>query len=208
MKIKLGRADVVILADAHNPSIVSPQWLKEKNLIIEEPKQFVHTPDFSLFDSETFSLIVDRQRLQITVKKQNTDALEALANIGKGYIKLLPHIPYRALGLNFVWLAEANEKEHLPKINIIIDSINDVSSILPDHELNYGCIIYASKEPYLLRLTIEPQAKSTLVYNFNYHHEVRGLDINVVIKYVDNFMNLYKDSQKVVEKIYFRRGKE
>jgi len=30
MEIKLGRADIVIVASAHNPSIVSPQWLKKK----------------------------------------------------------------------------------------------------------------------------------------------------------------------------------
>jgi len=80
MKIKLGRADIVILALAHNPSIISPQWLKENHLITEEPKQFVHTPDFSLFDSETFSLIADRQRLQVTAKKQDMDTLKSLAS--------------------------------------------------------------------------------------------------------------------------------
>jgi len=199
MKIKLGRADIVILALAHNPSIISPQWLKENHLITEEPKQFVHTPDFSLFDSETFSLITDRQRLQVTAKKQDMDTLKSLASIGNGYIKLLSHIPYRTLGLNFVWLAEISEGEYLPKINISINSTDNLSSILTGHELNLGCIIYARKEPYLLKLTIEPQGENTLIYNFNYHHEVKGLDVDRIIEYVDNFMSLYEHSRNVVE---------
>lgn len=203
MKIKLGRADIVILASAHNPSIISPQWVKENHLIAEEPKQFVHTPDFSLFDSELLSLIADRQRLQITAKKHDVDTLKSLVGIGKGYIELLPHIPYKALGVNFVWLTEG---EHLPKINISIGSTANLSSILTEHELNYGCIIYAQREPYLLKLTIEPQGESTLTYNFNYHHGVTGLDADIIIKYVDNFMNLFKYSQEVVEK--FAGGKE
>jgi hypothetical protein len=145
MEIKLRRADIVIIASAHNPGIVSPQWLKEKKLIVEDPKQFVHTPDFSLFDSETFSLVVDRERLQITTKKKDSGTLKSLASVGSGYIDILPHVPYKSVGLNFVWLAESNEGEVLPKIKISIGSINNLSSTLTDHELNYGCIIYARK---------------------------------------------------------------
>ncbi len=102
MEIKIERADIVIVASAHNPSIVSPQWLKGKKLIVEDPKQFVHTPDFSLFDSETFSLVVDRERLQITAKKKDSGTLKSLASVGSGYIDLLPHVPYKSVGLNFV----------------------------------------------------------------------------------------------------------
>jgi hypothetical protein len=145
MGIKLERADIVIVASAHNPSIVSPQWLKEKKLIVEGPKQFVHTPDFSLFDSETFSLVEDRERLQITAKKQDRETLKSLASVGSGYINLLPQVPYKSLGLNFMWLAESNEGEVLPKIKVSIGFINNLASILTDHELNYGCISYARK---------------------------------------------------------------
>ena len=205
MKIKLERADIVIVADAHNPSIASPQWLKEKGLIVEEPKQFIHTPDFSFFDSETFSLMVDRQRLQIMAKKQDIDTLEKLSNVGKRYVELLPHIPYRALGLNFVWLSDIDEEKYFPKINVIINSINDLSYILPGHEIDCGCIIYASKKPYLLKLTINPQGNHALVFNFNYHHEVRGLEINIITDYINNLLSLYRNSREIVEKICFRR---
>lgn len=200
MEIKLGRADIVIVASAHNPSIVSPQWLKEKKLIVEDPKQFVHTPDFSLFDSETFSLVVDRERLQITAKKQDRESLKSLASVGSGYINLLPHVPYRSLGLNFVWLAESDEGDVLPKINISVGFINNLSSILTDQELNYGCIIYARKDPYLLKLTIEPRGKNTLVYNFNYHHGVEGLYKDKILEHLGNFMSLYEKSKEIVEK--------
>lgn len=200
MEIKLRRADIVIVASAHNPSIVSPQWLKKKNLIVEDPKQFVHTPDFSLFDSETFSIVIDRERLQITAKKQDRGTLKSLAIIGSRYINLLPHVPYRSLGLNFVWLAESNEGEVIPKIDISIGFINNLPSILTDHELNYGCIIYARKDPYLLKLIIEPRGKNTLVYNFNYHHGVGRLNKDKISEHISNFMSLYENSKEIVEK--------
>lgn len=200
MEIKLERADIVIVASAHNPSIVSPQWLREKKLIVEDSKQFVHTPDFSLFDSETFSLVVDRERLQITAKKQDRETLKSLASVGSGYINLLTHVPYRSLGLNFVWLAESTEGEVLPKIEVSIGFTNNLSSILTDHELIYGCIIYARKDPYLLKLIIEPRGKNSLVYNFNYHHGVERLDKDTILDYIGNFMNLYEKSKEIVEK--------
>ena len=35
MEAKLRRADIVIIASAHNPSIIAPQWLKDNSLITE-----------------------------------------------------------------------------------------------------------------------------------------------------------------------------
>lgn len=39
--LSLARADIVILANAHNPSIVSPEWLHENCGIDEKPKKLV-----------------------------------------------------------------------------------------------------------------------------------------------------------------------
>lgn len=133
-------------------------------------------------------------------KKQDRETLKSLASVGSGYINLLPHVPYRSLGLNFVWLAESNEGEVLPKMDVSIGFINNLSPILTDHELNYGCIIYARKDPYLLKLIIEPRGKNSLVYNFNYHHGVEGLDIDTVLEHIANFMSLYEKSKEIVEK--------
>ena len=133
-------------------------------------------------------------------KKQDRETLKSLASVGSGYINLLPHVPYRSLGLNFVWLAESNEGEVLPKMDVSIGFINNLSSILTDHELNYGCIIYARKDPYLLKLIIEPRGKNSLVYNFNYHHSVEGLDIDTVLEHIENFMSLYEKSKEIEEK--------
>lgn len=208
MDVKLRRADIVIMASAHNPSIVDPRWLKDNGLVAEDPKHFVHTPDFSMFDSELISLIVDRERLQITAKKTNRDQLKSLADMGIGYLDLLPHTPYQALGLNFVWHTEADAGESIPKIDIKIGSVGDLSNILTDHKLNYGSIIYARRDPYLLRLRIEPQGESMLIYNFNYHHEIKGIDIEKVKNFLGNFTNLYEHSKTVVENTYLVRGEE
>jgi len=201
MEIKLNRADVVILASAHNPSILSPQWLKEKGLIAEKPENFINTPDFSLFESQAFSLIVDRQRFQINTKKQDRSTIESLKRIGAGYLRLLPHIPYLAIGLNLVWILENSKEEELPKINVEIGRAGNLSGILSDHKLSYGCIINAIRSPYVLKLNIEPQEKNISIFSFNYHHETRGIGIEELIGYIENLTNLYESSYKIVNDI-------
>jgi len=206
MEAKLRRADIVIIASAHNPSIIAPQWLKDNSLISEEPRHFVHTPDFSLFESESFSLVVDHQRLQITAKKQDRGSLRSLAGIASNYVKILPHIPYRAVGLNFVWSIEIDEGERLPKIVLNINK-SDLMSVFESHEVDYGGIIYARKEPYMLKLVIEPQGKNTIVHNFNYHHELRGISVEDIIRLMDSFLTRYEDSSRIVKGLYWRGEK-
>lgn len=197
MEAKLRRADIVIIASAHNPSIIAPQWLKDNSLIIEKPIHFVNTPDFSLFESESFSLVVDHQRLQITAKKQDRGALRSLANVAANYVRLLPHITYRSLGLNLLWTVEIDEGDEVPKIGLSINGGN-LDSVFEDHKVSYGGIIYARKEPYLLKLVIEPQGKNALVHNFNYHHELEGMSVEDLARLIDNFLTRYEDSSRVV----------
>jgi hypothetical protein len=206
MEARLRRADIVIIASAHNPSIIAPQWLKDKSLIVEEPLHFVNTPDISLFESESFSLVVDYQRLQITVKKQDKMSLGSLANIASNYVQLLPHIPYKSLGLNFVWAIETDKGEKLPKIGLDINK-SDLMSLFAGYDIDYGGIIYARKEPYMLKLVIEPQGKNTLIHNFNYHHELEDMSVEDTAKLINNFLTIHEDSSKIVKGLYLIGGK-
>jgi len=198
MEAKLQRADIVITASAHNPSIIAPQWLKDNSLIIEKPRHFVHTPDFSLFSSESFSLIVDHQQLQITAKKQDMGTLRSLASIASSYVKLLPHIPYRACDFNFIWSVEVNEGEKLPKIWFYINE-RDLKLVLENYKVDYGGIIYARKEQYILKVVIEPQGKNTIIHNFNFHHELKDKSVEDIRGLIDNFLNRYEESSRIVK---------
>lgn len=201
MEAKLRRADIVIIASAHNPSIMAPQWLKDESLILEDPSHFVHTPDLAIFESESYSLVVDHHRLQIAVKNQDTRSLESLANIISNYVKLLPHIPYKALGLNFIWAIEVDDGEELPKIELNIDK-SDLMSVFGGHEVSCGGIIYARKEPYMLKVVIEPQGGNALVHNFNYNYELEDVSVEDIVKLVNNFLTIKGDSSSIVKGLY------
>ncbi|HDG98753.1 MAG TPA: hypothetical protein ENG73_11410 [Desulfobacterales bacterium] len=207
MNVKIVRADIVIIAQAHNPSIISPQWIKDKLGVDDQPQQFVHTPDFSLFDCERLVILADRQRVQITAKKFDQINLEATAKVAKKYVTLLNHIPYRALGLNFLWRAESEDEILSSKIAFRIGKIKDFSAVFPDHELMYGGIVIATKHPYILKLTIEPQGRQAISYTFNYHHELEGMDTETIVSYINNFISLHLDSERIVRITFVQEEK-
>lgn len=201
MRISLNGADLVILASSHNPSIMSPEWLEKYEIVNEEPKQFVHTRDFSLFESESYSLIIDQQRMQVSLRTPSKEKLRSMAEIGAKYIQLLHHIPYQAIGINFLLHKIAEQGEILPKIRVAIGGIDDLPHAIEGHELRLGCIIQANKDPYVLRLIIEPQNESILSYSFNYHHVLKDDVANRAIEYIYNIDNLYRNSEELAGKL-------
>lgn len=205
MEVKLVRADIVILASAHNPSIIAPDWLKANSLIAEEPKDFMHTPAFSAFESESFVLIVDPQRLQVIAKKYDAETLKSLYGIAKNYIKLLPHIPYKALGINFVWTVHPDEGSCPSSIRVTLNRGN-LESIFEGHDLNYGGIVYAKKAPYTLKLIVEPKPEHGFIYNFNYHHELTDLSTNGIVALIEDFTIRYEHSSIIIKGIYTTGG--
>ncbi|MGC9780507.1 MAG: hypothetical protein HZR80_14770 [Candidatus Heimdallarchaeota archaeon] len=208
MTNKFIRASMVILAESHNPSILSPDWLKRNEVITEKPNQFVLTPDFAVFDSKSFNLVVDRQRLQLNAKKATPTSLKALIDITTKYLELLPHIPYLRLGLNFEWVVEEDEKKSPPDICLTIGSTKDFTPIFPDHELFYGSIIYAQKESYRLRLNIEPTDENALIYKFNFDFNIKDKAVEKIKEFVTDYIELYKFSSQIVNKTVAIKGEE
>jgi len=200
MQTTLTRADVVILAAAHSPGTLSPAWLRDNELIVDEAQQFVHTPDLTLFESDTCSLIVDKERLQITAKRRDSDAINGLRDFCVKYVTLFPNLSYRAFGVNLSWSVTPGEGESLPQVSLGFGAVSDLASAFADHELSYGGIIYAKKEPYLLRLTIQPEEDMSLAYLFNYHHDTSRLGTEQVVAQMDALNSLYGHSATIVEK--------
>lgn len=194
MGISLKEMNIILLASAHNPSIMSPDWLNDKGLVSEKPENFIHTPDLSLFESPSYSIILDRQRIQIGAKKYSAQELDSIGSIACKYVTLLREIPYTALGLNLTWLAFADEAFIPPKIKLSVGTSNLVE-ILKEHSLRYGGIIFANKDPY--RLTITPIDDNTNNYKFNYHFDLAGSGREKVIDYINSFKSLYDQSNAI-----------
>ncbi|MDD2353678.1 MAG: hypothetical protein PHX56_09040 [Atribacterota bacterium] len=199
MEIKIYKSSIVILASSHNPSILSPEWINKNNVYDKKPDRFVNTNDFSFLDFKELSIVLDMNRLTISSKKHSEKTLELLSRIAGKYLELLPHNPYKALGLNFGWqiISPSN------KINLTINNHDkdNISNFLNENKIIFGGIIYVNMENCKLRINIEPN-DNILLYNFNYHHNIENLYNDKTISFIKNYKTLLKQSESFLKKLY------
>jgi len=106
MKINLTNFSIVVLAQAHNPSILNPDFLKNNKIVDASftPKDVYCTPPIAQvsFD-EGISIIAEFERLQfIDHVSERIPHKSQIAEIATKYISVLPHVRYTAAGINFI----------------------------------------------------------------------------------------------------------
>lgn len=97
---------IVVLAQSHNPSILHPSFLKAQEIVPEDWEPLeppICTPPFSIAKyPEGIVFTSEVQKFQI-VKAPPTPNLRdsKLPEYATKYVRALPHVPYRAVGINF-----------------------------------------------------------------------------------------------------------
>ncbi len=106
MKINLTNFSIVVLAQAHNPSILNPDFLKNNNIVDASftPKDVYCTPPISQVSfNEGISIIAEFEKLQfIDHVSERIPHKSQIAEIAAKYISILPHVRYTAAGINFI----------------------------------------------------------------------------------------------------------
>jgi hypothetical protein len=165
-------ANIVILAKQYNPSIATKDWLDRKGIIREaDIINFVHTPPFSLVETSDFSLVVDFNRLQISVKKINLENINILPKIAETYTNSLPETPYKSIGFNFSYsiVGERSIKDIL-----CLDEEKIVNIYPGDYRL--GMSVHTNFRDYMMRLNIQP-SNGELIADFNFHFELSSFEV-------------------------------
>ena len=104
----LHSVSVVVTAEFHNPSILSPDFLKANRIVPEnwEPGDVITTPQFSNLQFQNgIAWTVDQSKLTVVDTCESvfrTDYRARAYDLVASYLRVLPHVPYRSLGLNFV----------------------------------------------------------------------------------------------------------
>jgi len=132
-------ANIVVLAQFHNPSILNPDFLKI-NKIVDEKWDVAETITTTPFSQTRFkngvSMVVDNERLNISQKIHGNYLEDSpIYDIISKYIKILEHVRYTAMGLNWdilvpvktpsSWLIEHFlKKSSIPKSSPTIEGLN------------------------------------------------------------------------------------
>ena len=102
--LELVELSVVLVADSNNPSIVNPDFLKYNGIVDAgyEVQEFpISTPAFSQVAYKNgVTVTSDPARVLIQQTRELTKANVVSPEIAKRYLQCVPHVPYRAIGIN------------------------------------------------------------------------------------------------------------
>jgi hypothetical protein len=184
MRRELVGSNVVIVAQHFNPSVASQLWLVRTGLVAEEDFEpgCIFTEGLVQVCSRRFVLLVTPEQLQLVPKVPEDEQGELIAQTVGTLVHTLPHTPFRAVGINFIW--------HLVPDDGDVCSLTRELFFIPDRPLfrdfdvadaNFGG--YLSKDLFGFRLKLDvkpimtPQLQETppehrMQCLFNYHADL------------------------------------
>jgi hypothetical protein len=200
---------IVILAQYFNPSVFRDHWLLEQG-IISNPGDLLENSVFSaqlvqVFSKE-FSFLVIPDQLQFTILPNSQVGIAALMKI----VSILPHIPYKALGINFHYYFPlfSDKGENLTMKFFYNQNLKMYEEFKEDNP-RFGAYMSKNYLDTRLKLDIkpitikpnEPEAisKELIVYSFNYHSDLKQPhSISEIQSLLDSYDKFKAYSDKII----------
>jgi len=180
MELSLKSANVVVAARQLNPTIFDQIWLIDNEIATREDFQgenaFMLTPPFVQFRSPAFVLVVLPEQLQFTPQPLTERAGQLVLDKVGRIVRLLPHTPYVAVGLNFVWhvIPEAAQFREFSKSLFFRN--NPLFTAFDADDARYGGYLSKDTLGARLKLDIKPlrmgppgDGTEALQFAFNYN---------------------------------------
>lgn len=215
MEFKVTDFNIVVLASAHNPSILNPDFLKNNGIVDKDikPIEVICTPPFSQvkFEDKT-SIFVDTERL--TFADSEPDRLPSKTGIPQmaiKYLDVLTHVPYTAVGINFNCFFEFS---HMPPTRFIMNrfinkeiwnefddksvlglkfSLNNTTPVVHNIEINPGMILNKKAGKQFPIVAIKS----------NFHCIPQGKVSDDLRNYIGNWMTYFESLKKTLERFFF-----
>lgn len=119
MSLEILQLSVVVLASSHNPTILHPHFLKSNRIVPDEwepeDEQTLSTPPFArVVFTNGFLFLAQLDKIQIQDNHPPPNCVESpVAEVAAKYVKALPHVRYRAVGININGIIEIAEAERV-----------------------------------------------------------------------------------------------
>jgi hypothetical protein len=178
---KLGLASLVLLAQNHNPSILSPDFLGAKKIVEGPPSSFAHTPVVSVVEyaEKHLAINVTADRFTANFSGNITDeSVAATANIVRSYFACLPETPINAVGINFHGELTFQSEEELAGFQARWFRPSGLSDYLKGiANINWGATakFVLPETKALVTLKVEPSTNPLVMSLLvNGHYDVKG----------------------------------
>lgn len=179
MEASLKTANVVIAAKQFNPTIFDQIWLLDNGIATREELQgenaFVLTAPFVQFCAPSFVLVVLPDQLQFTPDPVDEGAGQLVVEKVGRIVTLLPHTPFVAAGLNFVWHLSLDAAAFGEFSKSLFFRENPLYSAFQEDDARYGG--YLSKSTLGTRLNLDvrpvrtaaPDGPEAIQFAFNFN---------------------------------------
>ena len=192
---RLTGTDIVVLARNYNPSIVSKDWLQRKGIITEAVSNFVHTPPFSLIETEQIALTVEEERLQISLKVMNEDNIERLPRIVERFVLSLPETPYVATGFNYSYRLPKEASKLAAFLTPNDTKLREVFS----GEYEVGMAVVFRFKDCRVRVTMSPPRDASVVVDFNFHSNTP--DSALVLERLKSHHQTREEAERILKEL-------
>ncbi|MBM4141905.1 MAG: hypothetical protein FJ242_10600 [Nitrospira sp.] len=208
MNFNLDSFSIVILAQAHNPSILNPDFLRNQGIIDPsfKPNNIICTPPVAQVSYiEGVSIIAEFEKLQFIDSEPKRIPFESpILEIATKYINTLPHVRYTAVGLNYNGHYRCKDKEF-------------ALSFLPNKFLKEGSwATYGDSIPYIglkfiyplenIRCTINidttevvrPNESPQTIIGITANYHLDSNNIEEIILFINNWKTQYNHFSKII----------
>lgn len=203
--------NVVILANRFNLSIFNQYWLIDNGIIDQEDLKagYTFTPVLNQIQTQDYQLTIVPDRLQLDIHpvtdENAVDLIES--KIGK-IIEKLPHTPYTALGLNFVYLYTP-DADNFPKYtrSIFLNPESPLSIKFTDENARFGGYFIKDMLDFRVMLNARPvttpskgdQMIDKINFDFNFHLDLKDEEKHkTILEYLKKWNELKEITEDIM----------
>lgn len=182
-------ANAVIVASHFNPSVISQLWLVRQGLVRESDFEAncIFSELLAQVRTTSFQMVVVPEQLQFSPSDAGEEGYRTVNEKLGAIVRLLPHTPFRAAGLNFVWhvLPDGIGVAEFSRRLFFREDV-DLFRHFSAETSQFGSYLSKDFRESHLRLDIKPivaqeTGENPLQFSFNYHRDVSGSEEPVLL---------------------------
>lgn len=219
MENKVVLFSVVVTGEVHNPTILNPDFLAARKIVPSEwhnsveVTQALTTPPLSMVAyANGISMVVENEKMQVVDSGKQIEPLKSsAAEIARRYVEVLPHVKYKAVGINFHSVVmNENPREYI-KNSFVAPGPWDSGE--PPLEAVGLKLVYPISDNGRVILSLEAgEQKSTkneeqsvpvIMIHANFHRECQVYPAEKTVReYIGHIESDWNFFQKLLEKIF------
>lgn len=219
MSVQLAGTNVIVAARQFNPTVFSQLWLVRNGLLAEEEfgSGYIFSESFVQAATPRFLLLVVPSQLQFTPSELGEGQQELILEKVGRIVERLPHTPYVAVGLNFVWHMHDEDStiERLSR-ELFFKGESELYRRFDAEDARFGAYLSRDVLGCRMKLDIKPvsleesslQEMQRLQFAFNFHRDLSnaaGDPVGLIHRMLERWDEAKAESMQIVESLQ-RKG--